>query len=713
MSVIQKIRNKYAGVTIGLIVLAMIGFILMDAFSSRSSSLFGDDSSVAKVDGDKIDYLEYQRRVQEYEILYGSSQQGLDDNMRAQLQEQAVKDLVKENLINKEAEKLGLQTTEQEKKEMIYGANPDPAVRAYQPFTNQETGAFDPQYVKLFEQQANQLDPTGKAAAHWESMKSYIVRNAVTNKYNALFSGGAYVPSFIMKHNMELQKQGANIEYVSVGYDLSDEDIKVTDEEMIAYMKEHKGEYTVKQPTRSIEYVSFNVTPSADDTARALDVLVDIKSDFEQASDDESFVNRNSEESYAGSYVMKNTYMSAYSDSIFNMQVGQVYGPFFENNTYKLVKVTDKKVYPDSVKCRHILIKTQDQGQQVLSDSIASARMDSVVKAIKAGADFNEMVAKYSDDQGSINTGGEYTFPFTQKASLSKEFADFIFENKTGAKDTVKVQNAAYAGYHYMEILEQKNPQTAYKLATISKGLYAGDVTENEVYGSASAFASDNANAEAFNKAVKEGTYDKRVADNITATTFLIPGLGPSRELIRWAMNAEVGDVSPVFPVGKKYVVAKLNSVQEKGLMELNDNLRVTIAEEVKMKKKADQIVDQYKGKNSLSEIAAAANQEVMPADSINAATPFVGQVGYEPKLVGYIFNPAVKTNQMQTLKGQSAVIYFTIKNKYQTSAVDMDSTMIDRERQMQQSQLKGTMSSGIQESLKEDVKVKYNPNNF
>ncbi len=717
MSVIQNIRNKYAGLTIGLIVLALIGFILMDAFKPGSSFL-GDDSSLAKVNGEKIEYLEYQRRINDFEILY-SGQQAVDDNMRAQLREQAIVELIKEQLVKEEAEKLGLTTTAAEEKEMIYGANPDQAVKSYQIFLDPDTRAFDPQRVKNFEQQGSQLDPNSdiyqqwsKAYEHWGAMKRYIVRNNVTNKYNTMFAGAAYVPAFVIKHKAELEKKMANIDYVSIGYD-NEEQITVSDDEIEAYMKDHKAEYTVKEPTRAFDYVAFRVVPTADDTARALGALIDIKADFENTTENENFVNRNSQQSYRGNYVMKSTYMSQYSDSIFSKNVGEVFGPFYEENFYKLVKVTDKKQYPDSVKCRHILIKTQQQQQPVAADSIAKSRLDSAVREIKAGVDFNQVVQKYSDDDGSKATAGEYTFAFSQKEGISKEFADFIFENKVGAKDTVYVENASYAGYHYIEILEQKDMQTAYQLATITKELYAGEATENEVYGRAASFVSKNNTAEAFDKAVKEGTYDKRFADNIAPTAFKINGLGPSRDIVRWAYEAEVGDVSEVFALDKMYVVAKLARVQEEGLMKLSDNIRATVTEILKTKKRADQLASKYGNKNDLNAVATETGSELKSADSFNAATSFVGEIGYEPTLTGYVFSNKVEKNKVEKLKGETGLIFFKVKSVYDAPNSNTDTTFIERERQMQQNQLKGNLGYQVLESLKQDAKVKYNTNRF
>jgi peptidyl-prolyl cis-trans isomerase D len=106
MAVIQKIRNKYGKVVVFFIVLALIGFILMDAASGRLGELFGRDSSVAAVNGEKIDIRDYQQRIKEYEILYNYSSKGqtLDDATRAQINEQALRELINEELIDAEME---------------------------------------------------------------------------------------------------------------------------------------------------------------------------------------------------------------------------------------------------------------------------------------------------------------------------------------------------------------------------------------------------------------------------------------------------------------------------------------------------------------------------------------------------------------------------------------------------------------------------------
>lgn len=712
MSVIQKIRTKYAKLAGGVIAVALVAFILMDALSSRSSSMFGDNTSIAKVNGEKIDYIAYSQRTKDYEILYGSSQ-AIDDNFRAQINSMALDDLVKEVLIKEQADKLGLTITEAEKKDMIYGNDPDPGVKNYQAFQNPDTKMFDPQYVKMFEEQVDQLDPTGKARQHWETYKAYLLRSALTKKYNTLFNAAVYMPKFLVEARAEQQAAMADIEFVNLNYEMvGDEDVKLTDEDYKKYMKEHKAEYYNEEDTRGIEYVAFNVLPSAEDTTRALGFLNEIKEGFATAKDNESFVNRNSEETFNGTYRMKTDLKSKYTDSVFNMPAGVVFGPVYEEGDYRLMKVLDKKMYPDSVKCRHILIKTSDRGQAVLEDSIAKRKIDSVAAAIKAGASFNEMVQKYSDDPGSKEAAGEYTFPFSQKASLVKEFSDFVFENKPGQTTTVKVESNGYSGYHYIEILSHGQYKEAIKLATITRPLYAGDETENDVYARATEFAGNSTSAKAFEEEVQKNKLQKQVADNIKVSDFTVYGIGSSREVIKWMYSAEQGEISPVFQLGGKYVVAKLATIRKKGMMELDTVIRQNIEYIVKSEKKAEILAKKYADKKSLAEIAAAASVQVMPMDSFRGNNSFTNSAGYAPKIVGYSFYEGLKLNTLsKPIKEQAGVYFITVKARYKKP--EQDTTFITRERQMMEMEAKNSLNSQAATQLKDKAKIKYYADNF
>jgi peptidyl-prolyl cis-trans isomerase D len=724
MSVIQKIRNRYGKIAGAVIAISLIGFIIQDAASGRFGDMFGRDNSVIKIDGHKIDEKEYSERLKEYEALYDiySGGKTLDEKTRAQLNEQALSEMVLGQLIDEQGQKIGLTITPEEEKELIYGANADPMIQQFkingqEVFANPKTGRFDPLRVKEVEKAIKEQDKTGKTIEGWEALKKYVVRNNKISKYTALLSGSVYTPKFLLDNMMKDQSEQANIDFVKVPFtSINDNEIKVTDDDLTAYIKKNAAKFEVKEPSRSIDYVTFALTPMAEDTAKSLGALQLLKPALDTLAqkDAESFVNRNSDDQYQDVFLNKKTLQSRYADSILALPVGAVYGPYYENGDFKLVKVLEKKQYPDSVKVRHILVKTKSGATDIRTDSAAKQKLDSAIAALKAGVDFKTVATKYSDDSASFEKGGEYEFTLAQKDGLSKEFGDFIYDGKTGESKTVHVDNQAYAGYHYIEILDQKAFGPAAKLAIIDKALEAGTNTDRTVYAKANEFAGKNTTPDQFDKTAAADHLDKRSADNVTPESYNIQGLGPSREVIRWMYGAKVGDISNVFAMDGKYVVAKLTGIQEKGLPSLNSTNRPMIENAVKTEKKADMIMSKYKGMATLPNIAQAAGQQVQHADSVASNASYVPAIGYAPKVVGYTFYKGFQPNTVSpAIKAGDGVYYLSLLARWQKPADPMAEQSMKQQKMMMEMQAKNGMNNMLRELLKNKASIKYNVNNM
>lgn len=716
MAVIQKIRNQYGKLAGFVIALALVGFILMDAASGNLADTIGRDASVVKVNGEKVDIREYNHRLNQYEHLYSYSSQGqpLDDATRAQLSTQTLTEIINEKIILEEARKLGLKSTPDEERNLIYGSNPDPLIQQYPAFRNQETQTFDPSRIRGFEQQVDQFDPSGRTRNEWEALKAYVLRNNLIRKYSNLLSKASYTPRFMAERMVEEQNQWASMEFLQINYaSIADTAVTVTEKDMQDYIKRKAPLYTIDEPTRSIEYVSFDVVPSSEDTARVLNALSTLKEELATTAQVENFVNRNSEDPYKGDWVNQSTFFSIHSDSLMGLSEGEIYGPYFENGAYKLTRVVEKTRLPDSVTVRHILVRTENAGQPVASEEEARARLDSAIALIRAGVDFGSVVQQYSEDDGSYPTNGEYTFMLSQRAQISKEFGDFSFEGRKGQTKVVQVSNPAYAGFHYIEILDQKGFKDALKLATITKSLYPSQTTENTVYAQAAEFAGRNTNAQAFDQAVESGGFNLRRAENVKANDFVLTGLGSSREVIRWMYEAKQGDISPIFSIDNHYVVAKLSDVKNPGLMKLDELIRPSIETAVRNEKKADKIMAQYASATSLDELARSLDQEIMEADSFSLSTPFIAGLGFEPKAIGLAFYPGLEKNQLSDpIEGQSGIIFLRLKDRWE-SDIEPSADQIEQTQIMLQSQLESTLGPGVQDMLRKSARIEYNSQNL
>ncbi|MBP8293330.1 MAG: hypothetical protein KAX65_11190, partial [Caldilineaceae bacterium] len=92
--------------------------------------------------------------------------------------------------------------------------------------------------------------------------------------------------------------------------------------------------------------------------------VADLIPGFKAAENDTIFVENNLG-SMTGAYVKKSELLASIADSVFNMPVGAVFGPYFDGSSFKAVKMLGRKVVPDSVKARHILRPATDQASLI------------------------------------------------------------------------------------------------------------------------------------------------------------------------------------------------------------------------------------------------------------------------------------------------------------------------------------------------------------
>lgn len=112
---------------------------------------------------------------------------------------------------------------------------------------------------------------------------------------------------------------------------------------------------------------------------------------------------------------------------------------------------TVKQIGPDGlVQTAHILLRLDQKATKAEQDA-AKVRIDSIYKALKAGADFAELAKKVSQDPGSARQGG--LLPFVQRGQLVKEYEDAAFALKEGEMSGI-VQSPY--GYHIILMKARK-----------------------------------------------------------------------------------------------------------------------------------------------------------------------------------------------------------------------------------------------------------------
>jgi peptidyl-prolyl cis-trans isomerase D len=696
MSIIQNIRDKAAWLVFIIIALSLLGFLLMDSVSgARGRGIFGgNQTSLGSVNGKEIDYVEFQKRLQMQENQFQQQGYPINEMMRQNIQEQVWNQFIEENVLETEYKKLGLAVSGQEVNDILFGDNPPADFR--QQFTN-ENGQYDvnkaKQAVDALKKQKN--DPMAKNFN--EQYLPALANFRLREKYTALLANTYYIPKWMAEKTAAENNQIAAIKFVAVPYNtISDSlpEIKVTDQDITAYISKRKEEFK-QEASRSISYVSFSAAPTNEDTAIVRTNLENLREEFRNAPDAAQFLTRNnSDVPYFDGYVLKSRLQVPNADTIRELPDGAVYGPYLDGGNFVVAKMLGKRSLPDSVKCRHILISTQTN-----TDSVAKARIDSIVGAIRGGASFASMATQFSEDPGSKETGGEYDFGSQQMGNLAKEFADFIFYGSTGEKKIVKTD----FGYHYIEILNQKGFEQAYKVAYLSRPIMASQQTENTASGAANQFAGESRDAKSFDANATKQNLTKLIAQEIKANDIMVPGLGSSRQLVRWVNDASVGEVSEPFNIEDKYIVAVLTEINKEGLMS-PAKARALVEFQVRNQKKAEAIKKKIGTANSLDAVATATQQSVLNADSVRFSSPFIPNVGQEPKVIGAAFNKAYQSAVSAPIAGNGGV--FVLKTEA-ISAVPDAGLNADEQRKMMMQQMRQSAGFRAVDALRKAANVK------
>ena len=657
MSVIQRIRDKAAWLIFAAIALAMIGFIVTDAFQGGGGGLFsGPNTTYGKVDGKKIEYETYSERVRMIEDQYGSQQ---NDYIRQRTSETVWNQMVDEIVLSKVYNKLGLYITDKEINDMLFGKNPPEQLK--QQFTDPNTQQYNAveadRAIKEFKKRSPQ---------QYQNFITSIIQNRQREKYLSMLSNTAYVPKWMAEKLGTDNSLVANISYVQIPYaTIPDSAVKVTDDDIEAFIKEHAEEYK-QDKSRSIAYVAFSAAPNAADSAALIEKLKNLSAEFASTNDIKAFLLRsNSELPYYEGFISKGRIQVPQKDSILATPVGKVYGPYLDQGNYVLAKIVDAKRMPDTVKIRHILIGTQQrdpqtgQSYRVREDSTAKRIADSVQTAIRNGAKFDSLVVKYSDDPGSKEKGGVYdSVPSGQMVS---QFNDFIFSNPIGTKGIVQTDY----GYHYTEILGQKGSDPAYKIAYLALPIIASQVTDNTASGLASQFAAESRNAKQFDENINKQRLNKLIISDVRPADQIVGELGASRDLVRWMYQADVGDVvDQSFAIGDKYVVAMLTEINDEGVLSPK-KARPQVENLVRNRKKAKQLIEKIGNPTSLDAVASAHKVQVLRADSVGFASPFIPNVGQELKLIGASFNKQWLGKVAGPIEGNSGVFVLKPESVY------------------------------------------------
>lgn len=577
MAVIGSIRKR-SGLLVGAIALSIFLFLLGDAVNNNFGVLKGGKGNEAgTVDGEKIPYKEYSDQVSDnVKNMESQYKMSLPEQQRNEINKQTWDDMVNKIVMNEATAKTGLAVSDDEMVALTTTKDASPMIR--QPFGGDR---FDPTYVKQFLQNID-IDEKGQEPGYkrkaWNQLVKEVKKSQLQNKYALLVAKGVgNVPTWMAENLYTEANKTADFKYTSIPYsDVNDNEIKYTDADLKDYLGKNTSKFVSPDETRNIRYVAFNISASSVDSAATLKSLTDKLDEFkkgEKKSDDSLFVKLYSETQFDDLYRTKDQLAgSVVADSIFNLPLRSVIGPYVEGGAYKFAKISAIKMMSDSVKVKEIVfsfanVKTEQEQKARLQ------LIDSLYKLIDSlHADFGALAAAYSDDPASKGNGGLVGWVNINNPQLDEYYKSIVFHNGEVGK-TYKYLDGQNNLIKFIQIVEEKPSKKGVKVAYFTRQIIPSQATENDIYSMVNQFVSANSSEDKF-KAYMKDHADVKTAVNITKGSYDVMGLGSARPLVKWVYGAKRGDISPIISLGsgatdRKHVIAYLESVTGKGTPDL------------------------------------------------------------------------------------------------------------------------------------------------
>jgi peptidyl-prolyl cis-trans isomerase D len=696
MALIGTIR-KNGWILIGTMILALGGFILMDIVSNSQRYNAADANTLGSVNGKDIRSEDFER----YKDAIYTNSTGNDFQVRGQVWNQFVEDAI----IKEQAEEIGLGVGKDELKELQFGTNLSPVIA--ERFRSQ-AGQVDMdqlgQIKQAIESGTLNDEKYKEFRIRWSVQEDEVIKQRLQDKMMAMINKGIYAPTWQSEMAFTENNQRVDYLYVRVPYDkVPDSEIKVTDDDYASYLKENPKLYDQAEETRLVNYISFDVVPTVSDTAASREKLVKLIAGM-KSKDDSLFV-INNEGTYGGVYKSQKELPAAFVGA----PLDSIIGPYIDGGSWTVAKILDRKVLPDSVRARHILLRgaTPDIEQKI--DSLKNLLSGGKVR-------FDSLAIRASED-GSAPKGGDLGF-FANGAMVA-EFNNVCFN--TGEQGKVyKVQTQF--GWHLIEITGKKfiTNQTSVKAAYISELIRPSTATQQVVKDKALALIQSVKTLQELEAKAASDNLQLQVSQALKGSDFNIGLLGSgkdARDLVKWAFgkDTDAGDVAKqvfafVDPNGgyydSKYAVAALRSIAPKGsatVASLKANQQVEI--EVKNRKKAEVLLAKLQGATDLAAAASAYGMTVDTAKSGSLMQVTVPKGGPEPRVLGTVF--ALKNGQIsKPIAGKTGVYMVQPISEPLSAPAPAEMSMF---RRQVVSVATGTVRTGLMNSLKKNANIKDN----
>ncbi len=698
MAIIQKIQKK-TGCLFLAILSSLLLFVISDLITRDQGGIFGDNGlNVGEIRGQKISYEEFNTRLNTSLAQLEQNNPGvkIDEAIKTQYSEQTWNSFLQDKIFAVEYSKVGVQVSEDELADMTIGDHPDEQV--IKAFT-QQGGQFDKNRLIKFLQEDIETDEAKKTS--WLQFEDGLVQNTLGKKYASIIKGACYTTKLEAKNQFADNRNTLVGNFVGVQYaTIPDASIKVSDEELKKELNSNTEKYK-QDASRDIEFVSFSIEPTAEDTAATKNWAYENYEKLKTVKYDSVYVNiMNSETPWDGSYKAMGSFDKEIETQLFALDSGGMLGPIYTNGKYSIYKISGTKKDSQFVfKASHILISMNGQSKE---DSMAAqAKVNSTMGNLLSGkVKFEDATITNAD--GSGQAGGDLGMLTKASTHVSKQFYDRASITPVGQLFVVTDET----GIHIGKVTSPKSDKLI-KVAILSQSITSGRNTVRNASSKANEFLSLARTAKDFGKSAESKGLTKRVAYGVKESDIAISGITEPKQMIRWLYDekTEENTVSEMMSFNTSYIIAKCTKVKKEGLPSIED-IRIVLELAVRNKKKADKMEAKFKTAlakaKTMEDLAKGVNSIQMLIPEQQFGNDNIPGVGYDLKVLGTLFG--IASNKFSPIiRGENGVyvVWVTNINKPQEPA------NYDEQQKMAIEQLRTSVDGGVMGALRKKAAIK------
>ncbi|MGI6074052.1 MAG: peptidylprolyl isomerase [Fermentimonas sp.] len=708
MATLQKIRNTGPFLVI-IVGLALLAFILGDLFTSGSTLVGKRRDRAFVVNGNVVTTQEYADKITEFENFQKmvSGQTSLDENVSLQIREAVYQQMVREELLGSQSEKLGLTVTKAEVNDLVHGESISPILQQLPFFLDPQTGAFSRDVLVEFLGVLNTPSPSPQEQALVDQYKSLwlFIENMVKSqrleeKYVSLLSNAIMVNDVEAQNAFKTSKQNADVAYAMKSYfTVPDSTVTLTDKEIRDYYNANQDLYKLDAPLVKISYFAKEIAPSEADIAEFKAQSDKAYEEMQNSKDISTIVADYSDMPFRDVYMSEHAYTPSQLDFIRTASVGDIKEPVMENGAFQLYKLVDKKMAPDSV---HLSMMAIPNSNVMGQDSVVTNFVDSLYNVINGGETF----ASVANNLNPNSNGGDVGW--AREVDLLPFGSDLV--NEVFSAPVGKPMRISTQGQEIIYQVEDKTaPVNKYKLAVINIPVLASEKTSNNVDNELNQFVSNPDSKSKFNELASEAGYMVMPSMTFSANDFSLGQIPNSRQVITWAANEKNKGAVKKFDLTNLRVVARVDEVIPAGiapLSEVVENIRMTLMNQ----KKAEAIIADLESKNltTIDAYASAMNATSDTVKYVNFGTQNITGLGFEP-VINAVASYAPANKVVGPMQGNMGV--------YVANVVDRTESEGTYDAAQQKATMMNSNAYRIQmqaiEQLKRELKVEDNRYKF